>query len=92
MLFKYQYKFNIPSVRAKIKREADDICQKFLDKGAITSFENIIDDTNNTADLIDNSFGLLETYITPVKALEKIVNIINVNANGTVADSTGFGA
>jgi len=92
MLFKYQYKFNIPAIRAKIKREADDICQKFLDKGAITSFENIIDDTNNTADLIDNSFGLLETYITPVKALEKIVNIINVNANGTVADSTGFGA
>ena len=92
MLFKYQYKFNIPAVRAKIKREADDICQKFLDKGAITAFENVIDDTNNTSDLIDNSFGLLETYITPVKAMEKIVNIINVNSNGTIAESTGFGA
>lgn len=90
MLFKYQYKFNIPSVRAKVKREADDICQKYLDKGALTSFENVIDDTNNTSDLIDNSFGLLETYITPVKAMQTIVNVININGSGAITDSSGF--
>lgn len=90
MLFKYQYKFNIPAVRAKIKREADDICQKYLDRSAITAFTNVIDDTNNTADLIDNQFGLLNTYITPVRAMATIVNVIGIQSNGAVGTSTGF--
>ena len=38
----------------------------------------VIDETNNTADLIDNQFGLLETTIVPVSAMAKIVNIFNI--------------
>lgn len=90
MLFKYQYQFNLPEVRARIKREADDICQKYYDRGGITYYENVIDESNNTADLIDNQFGLLETTIVPVSAMAKIVNIFNVTTNGALAGSTGF--
>ncbi len=90
MLFKYQYKFNTPAVRAKIKREADDICQKFVDKSALYAFENIIDETNNTPTVIDNSFGILETRIEIVKAMQIIVNVINVLPTGGIAGSTGF--
>lgn len=92
MLFKYQYQFNIPSIRAKIKREADDICQKYYDRGGITYFVNVIDETNNTPELIDNQFGLLETTIIPVSAMAKIVNVFNITNNGAIAGSTGFGA
>lgn len=92
MLFKYQYQFNIASIRAKIKREADDICQKYYDRGGITYYLNVIDESNNTAELIDNQFGLLETTIVPVSAMAKIVNIFNITSNGALASSTGFSA
>ena len=90
MLKKYEQKFNTSDVRAKIKRQADDICQKFKDRDALYDFLNVIDTTNNTAELIDNAFGLLDTFVEPVKAMGRIVNTINVLATGGIK-SSGFG-
>lgn len=90
MLLKYRWKFNTPQIRAKIKREADEICQSYEDRGGLYAYENIIDETNNTPTLIDNQFGLLETYIEPVKSMGIIVNVINVQATGDIGNSTGF--
>lgn len=92
MLLKYQWKFNTPAIRAKIKREADEICQRYVDRSALYAYNNVIDETNNTPTLIDNQFGLLETYIEPVKAMAIIVNVINVMATGALGSSTGFSA
>lgn len=92
MLLKYQWKFNTAAIRAKIKREADEICQRYVDRSALYAFNNVIDETNNTPTLIDNQFGLLETYIEPVKAMGIIVNVINVMATGALGASTGFSA
>lgn len=92
MLFKYQWKFNIPSIRAKIKREADDICQSYVDRNALYAYENIIDDSNNTPFLIDNQFGFLETKIEISKGLMVIVNQISIFATGQISGSSGFGA
>jgi len=91
MLLKYQWKFNTPAIRAKIKREADEICQRYVDRSALFAYNNVIDETNNTPTLIDNQFGLLETYIEPVKSMGIIVNVINVMTTGGIAGSTGFG-
>lgn len=90
MLLKYQWKFNTAPIRAKIKREADEICQKYVDRSALYAYNNIIDESNNTPTLIDNQFGLLETYIEPIKSMGIIVNVINVMATGGIAGSTGF--
>jgi hypothetical protein len=90
MLLKYRWKFNTPQIRAKIKREADEICQSYLDRGGLYAFQNVIDETNNTPTLIDNQFGLLETFIEPVKSMGIIVNVINVQATGDIGNSTGF--
>ena len=90
MLLKYRWKFNTAQIRAKIKREADEICQSYVDRSGLYAFENVIDETNNTPQLIDNQFGLLETYIEPVKSMGIIVNIINVQATGDLGTSTGF--
>lgn len=90
MLLKYQWKFNTPQIRSKIKREADDICQRYVDRSGLTAFENIIDETNNTPILIDNQIGLLETKVEIVKGLAIIVNQINILATGALAGSTGF--
>lgn len=90
MLLKYRWKFNTPAIRSKIKREADQICQSFLDRGALYAFRNVIDESNNTPELIDNQFGLLETDVEIIKSMGIIVNIINVQATGDIGESTGF--
>lgn len=90
MLIKYRWKFNTPGIRAKIKREADATCQSYVDRSALFAFENKIDEENNTPQLIDNQFGLLETWVEPVKAMGIIVNIINVMGTGDIGTSTGF--
>lgn len=90
MLLKYQWKFNTPQIRAKIKREADEICQRYVDRSGLTAFENIIDENNNTPILIDNQIGLLETKVEIVKGLAIVVNQINVLATGALAGSSGF--
>jgi len=92
MLVPYQWKFNTPAIRAKIKRQADEICQRYVDRSALYAYNNVIDETNNTPTLIDNQFGLLETYIEPVKSMAIIVNVINVMATGALGSSTGFSA
>jgi len=92
MLLKYQWKFNTSANRAKIKREADEICQKYVDRSGLYAYKNIIDETNNTPTLIDNQFGLLETYVEITKAMGIIVNVINVMATGQLGASTGFTA
>lgn len=92
MLMKYQWKFNTVPIRAKIKREADNICQKYVDRNALYAYRNVIDETNNTNELIDNQFGLLQTYVEIVKGMGIIVNQINVMATGALGTSTGFTA
>lgn len=92
MLLKYQWKFNTAANRAKIKREADEICQKYVDRSGLYAYRNVIDETNNTPTLIDNQFGLLETYVEITKAMGVIVNVINVMATGQLGTSTGFTA
>jgi hypothetical protein len=92
MLLKYQWKFNTAANRAKIKREADEICQKYVDRSGLYAYRNVIDETNNTPELIDNQFGLLETYVEITKAMGVIVNKINVMATGALGNSTGFTA
>lgn len=92
MLIKYQWKFNTPAIRAKIKREADEICQRYVDRSALNAFENIIDETNNTPTLIDNQFGLLTTNIEPIHAMGIIVNVISVMGTGQLGTSSGFTA
>ena len=92
MLLKYQWKFNTSAIRSEIKRKADDICRKFVDRSALYAYLNIIDESNNTDELIDNQFGLLETYIEIIKGMGVIVNTINVMRKGGIASllSTGF--
>jgi hypothetical protein len=92
MLLKYQWQFNTPAVRAKIKREADTICQSYVDRSALTAYSNVVDETNNTPTVIDNQFGILDTYVVLVKGLATIVNTINVLATGALGTSTGFTA
>jgi hypothetical protein len=89
MLLNFQWKFNTKEVRGEIKLRADLICEKYVNQGGLYSFFNKIDEENNTAELIDNQIGVLDTYIEPIKALSIIVNNITILNTGGIA-SNGF--
>ena len=89
MLLPYQYKFNTPEIRAKIKRDADNICVRFLNRSALYNFNNICDSSNNDSEVIDNQFGILTTEVEIVKGMLVLINQINVVGTDRLA-STGF--
>ena len=91
MLLRYQWKFNTPSVRAEIKYRADKICKDYMDAGALYDYRNVIDETNNTPDIIDTQKGVLDTYIEIVKGMGQIINNITILGVGKI-QSGGFGA
>ena len=89
MLLDYQWKFNTPDVRAEIKLRADVICETFVSKNGLYNYFNKMDDENNTAEVIDNQMGVLDTYVEIIKGMGIIVNNITILSTGTIA-SGGF--
>lgn len=85
MLLDYQWKFNTPDVRAEIKLRADVICETYVSKNGLYNYFNKMDDENNTAEVIDNQIGVLDTYVEPIKGMGIIVNNITILRTGAVA-------
>jgi hypothetical protein len=90
MLLPYKWKFNVAAIRAEIKRKADAICGRYVEQNGLYAYRNICDETNNTAAVIDNQFGLLETYVEIVKGMGFIVNYINVLPTNTINGTQSF--
>jgi hypothetical protein len=89
MLLDFQWKFNTPDIRSEIKLRADVICETYVSKNGLFNYFNKIDEENNTADIIDNQLGVLDTYVEPVKGMGVIVNNITILRTGAI-QSGGF--
>ena len=89
MLLDFQWKYNTPDVRAELKLRADTICETFVSKNGLYDYFNKCDDENNTQDLIDNQFGVLDTFVEIIKAMGVIVNQITILRTGQIS-SGGF--
>lgn len=89
MLLDYQWKYNTPDVRAEIKLRADVICETYVNKNGLYNYFNKMDDENNTAEIIDNQIGVLDTYVEPIKGMGIIVNNVTILRTGAIA-SGGF--
>ena len=89
LLLPYKHKFNTTGIRTEIKRKADILLQKYQDRNALYAFYNVIDATNNTAEIIDNAMGLLQTYVEIVKGMGVVVGIISIEGTNTI-NSSGF--
>jgi len=85
MLLEYQWKFNTPDVRAEIKLRADVICETYVSKNGLYNFFNKMDEENNTAEIIDNQIGVLDTYVEPIKGMGIIVNNITILRTGAIS-------
>lgn len=76
VLRKYVFKVNNALTRAEIVRRITPLLDEKLSSGALYTYNIVMDETNNTAEIINNSFGVIDIYVTCSKNMEKIVQRI----------------
>lgn len=82
LLQSYQWEFNNAVVRQKIKDKADSICQNVMNNGGIQDYLNIMDESNNTPEIIDNEMSILSTHIEPGRGMGKMVQELTLYRTG----------
>ena len=82
LLQAWQWEFNNPMNRQKIKDKADVICAQVKANGGILDFLNVMDESNNTAAVIDNEMAILSTHIEPGHGMGKMVHELTLYRTG----------
>lgn len=83
----YQWEFNNPTVRNKIKDRADYICNQIKANGGLIDFLNIMNDSNNTPEIIDNEMAILSTHIEPGRGMGKMIHELTIYKTGEMQSS-----
>ena len=79
----YVFKSNIPTTRAEITRRLNPILSPMKESGALVKYEIECDDFNNTKDVIDNKFCIVDIGVWISQNMEKIVVPITLNRSTT---------
>jgi len=87
ILKNYRWEFNTAQNRLEIKTLADNFLTQILSDGGVFDYQNIMDTTNNTPEIIDSNIGILDTYIEPVRGMGILVHRTTILKTGTI--STG---
>lgn len=91
VLRNYVFTYNNPVTRLNIVNSVAPILQAIKDSGALYDYELIMDESNNTAEIIDEAFAILDIGVWINKGMEKIINRITVNklaSSGTGGSTT----
>lgn len=75
----YVFTYNIPTTRAEIFSRIDPILKAMRDSGALVKYDIQIDENNNTKEIIDNKFCIIDIGVWISQNMEKIVTRITVN-------------
>lgn len=78
----YQWEFNNANTRNAIKTKADMICAKVAANGGIQAYLNVMDESNNTPEIIDNEMAVLSTHIEPGMGCGKMVQELTLYRTG----------
>jgi hypothetical protein len=78
----YQWEFNNPLTREAIKAKADLICETAKRDGGIQDYLNVMDESNNTPEIIDNEMCVLSTSIEPGRGAGKMVHELTIYRTG----------
>jgi hypothetical protein len=85
ILKNYRWEFNTAQNRLEIKTLADNFLTQILSDGGVFDFQNIMDSTNNTNEVIDSNIGILDTYIEPVRGMGILVHRTTILKTGAIA-------
>lgn len=80
----YVFEFNTAQTRLEIKTLADSFLQSVKADTGIYDFKNVMDQSNNTDEVIDNNMGIIDTFVEPVKGLEIIVHRTTILNTGEI--------
>ena len=89
ILSNFLYEFNDVSTRLQIKTIVDSYLGNIVTVGGLTGFTTVMDTSNNTPDIIDQNFAILDVLVTPPKGMQKFINRVTIQSNGGVS-SGGF--
>ena len=89
ILQNYLFEFNDASTRLEIRTLVETYLDVVRNGGGIYDYSVIMDETNNTPEIIDQNFGILDIGIEPSRGLQKFINRITVLKTGAIA-SGGF--
>jgi phage tail sheath protein FI len=85
ILKNYLFEFNTAQTRLEIKTLADNFMSTVQSENGVYDFRNIMDETNNTPEVIDQNVGILDTYIEPVRGMEILVHRTTILRTGQIA-------
>jgi len=88
MLRDHHFDYNVPAVRDMIKGKADSICDKVYSNNGLVTYYNVMDESNNTQDVINAEMAVLDTHIEPAFGCGKIVHRINIYKTGQLSGVT----
>ena len=83
----YQWEFNNSRTREAILSRANNICARIMANGGLQAYLNIMDESNNTPDIIDNEMAVLSTHIEPGMGCGKMVHELTLYRTGQMASS-----
>lgn len=84
ILKNYRWETNTPQNRLEIKTLADNFLNQILSDGGVFAFENVMDTTNNTTDIIEADAGILDTYIEPVRGMGTLIHRTTILRPGVI--------
>ena len=82
LLESYRWELNTQVLRDKVKARADVILSTVQNNGGVYDFLNVCDESNNTAEAIDNEFLVLDTHIEPVRGSGKLIEQLYIYRTG----------
>jgi hypothetical protein len=89
ILANFIYEFNDPSLRLQIKSIVDAYLDNVRSGGGIYDYSTIMDESNNTPDIIDQNFAIIDVGVEPARGAQKFINRLTVFKTGGIA-SGGF--
>jgi hypothetical protein len=91
VLQNFVFDYNNPVTRLNVVNSISPILESIKDAGALYNYEIIMDESNNTAAIIDEGVAIVDIGVWITKGMEKIINRITVNKSGG-SSSGGFTA
>lgn len=85
ILSNYVWEFNTPLVRREILDLVDQFLLSVLNGGGITAYLSTMDETNNTNEIIENNYGILDVQLEFVRGMGVIVHRTTIQRNGVIS-------
>jgi hypothetical protein len=89
VLGNYVFEFNDATTRLEIKSIVDKFLDNVRSAGGVYDYRTVMDTSNNTNEIIDQNFAIIDVGIEPAKGAQKFINRITVLKTGAIS-SGGF--